>query len=101
MKKLNLCIIIRDTKLWKKGQKVWIWMPTGALAALVIGRFKGKGRWISGWVRIETPPEYEYGHKKPTARWVGEVEISDEFFAYYQKIICRIVGNNYYFNHDL
>lgn len=42
--------LIRDTKLFRRGQKVRAEWLTGALAAPVRGRYKGRGRWIRGWV---------------------------------------------------
>ena len=92
MPKLDLYKITRDLNYFKKGQKVWEYIPTGDFAALVIGRFRGNGRWVMGWIKIETAPDYEYGHKKPNAKWLGAVEVSDEFYAYYNKILGRITG---------
>ena len=101
MKSLDLYVMLKDTKHFKKGQKVWEWIPTGALAALVIGRFKNKGKWISAWIKIQPAKEYDYPHQKPNARWAGTVSVSNDFHAYYQKIICRIVGNDYYFKNGI
>jgi hypothetical protein len=36
----------KDTHLFKKGQKVFEIFGTGALACYVVGRYKGKGRFI-------------------------------------------------------
>jgi len=43
----------KDTKLFKKGQKVFEIFGTGALASYVVGRYKGKGRFIRAWIHYE------------------------------------------------
>ena len=85
MKKKLLFKIIKDTRLFKKGQKVWGIYSTGALAAKVTGRFRGKGEWIKAWVHWEDPDLKGTGRSfsgKADCKYLGEVEISDAFYNY-------------------
>jgi hypothetical protein len=74
---LRLYKIVRDTKLWKKGQRVWVIYETGALAAFVKGKYKGKGRWLKAWIR--------YDEINPTAKSLGEVEVTEKFYNFIHK----------------
>lgn len=94
---MNLCRITHDNNLWKKGQKVWVCYYTGDLSYKVIGRFRGKGRWIMGWVHVDVPDEYTWHHKKPNAKWIGQVAISEDFSSYLLKIARRILKNEFAF----
>lgn len=76
--------ITRNTRLWRKGQRVWVVYLTGALAALCLGRFCGKGRWIQGWVHWADKDGRGF-HSRPDARIIGNVEISQEFYEF----LCR------------
>ena len=40
----------KSTRLFRKGQKVWLQSTTGAQAARVCGKHRGKGRYISAWI---------------------------------------------------
>ena len=70
---------------------------TGDLSYIALGRFRGLGRWIQGWIHVDVPEEYIWPHKKPDASWKGEVEISQEFYCYLLKIARKIVKNKYQF----
>jgi len=39
-----------ETKHFNKNQKVWVQSTTGDMAARVIGKFRGKGRYVEAWV---------------------------------------------------
>ena len=79
--KKELYKITRDGRLWKKGQKVWHIFGTGALASYVVGKYRGNGRWIRAWINFEDK-EGKGFFCKPNAKYVGEVEISEEFNKY-------------------
>ncbi len=65
--------ITRDTNLWKKGQKVFELWGTGALAWYVVGRYKGKGRFIQAW--IHTGDKNGKGFTcVPNAKYIGKVK---------------------------
>ncbi len=100
-RKLDLYKIIRNTNLWKKGQKVWGVFSTGDLSYKCIGRYQGKGRWIMGWVHVDVPDEYTWHHNKPDAVWVGEVDVSEEFYQHYRQIVGKIVKNQYWDVHGI
>jgi len=78
MYSLPLCKIIRDTRLWKKGQKVWVlsWRQLGHGSSPALGRYKGTGRWINAWIH------YDSDNKHADAKWIGEVKVSQEFILY-------------------
>lgn len=101
MRKLDLYKITRNTNIWKKGQKVWGVILTGDLSYKVIGRFQGKGRWVMGWIHCDVPDEYTWHHKKPDAHYVGEVEVSEEFYQHYRQIVGKIVKNSYWDVHGI
>ena len=42
-----------ETNHFNKNQKVWVQLTTGAMAAKVVGRFRGRGRYVSAWVKWE------------------------------------------------
>jgi len=42
-----------ETKHFNKNQRVFIQYGTGAMAAKVVGKFRGKHRYVSAWVRWE------------------------------------------------
>jgi hypothetical protein len=88
-KELRLIKITRNTRLWKKGQKVWVVFGTGALAALCLGRWQGKGRWIRGWAHWADKDGRGF-FTRPDARWVGKVEVSEDFYYnVYMRYKCR------------
>lgn len=74
--KVVLFKVTRDLRYFRKGQKVWAIFLTGALAASCIGRWRGKGRWVEGWVHWPSPVPGDSLDGRPSARWVGEVEVS-------------------------
>ena len=78
-----LFIITRDTNLWRKGQKVWGIFGTGDLAWYVIGRYRGRGRWITGWVHFHGSDSND---GRPDARYVGEVKIKASFKKYLENM---------------
>jgi hypothetical protein len=51
------------TAHFNANQRVWIVQITGALAALCVGRFRGKGRYVEAWVRWDSKakqaPEFQ------------------------------------------
>lgn len=49
--------MIKDTKVFSKGQKVWACYSTGALACRAIGRYKKHGRWLSCYVHWIDPSD--------------------------------------------
>lgn len=63
------CKVTRQQHLWRKGQKVWLVYRVHDYAAYVKGRYRGKGRWIRGWL---------HWTKNDPPRWV-ECEIMPEF----------------------
>ena len=73
--------ITKRTKHFNEGQKVWLLMPTGAQAAKVRGKFRGKGRYITAWIRWDRkqdePPNFV------------KCEVTEEF---YKRIICNEGG---------
>lgn len=73
MPKLFLLKLSRNTNLWRKGQKVWSIFPTGSCAHYVIGKYKGKGRWIKGWVHFQCEA-YPFDSKS-----IGFVEVKENF----------------------
>jgi hypothetical protein len=101
MPKLQLFKMTRDTSYFVKGQKVWEVYSSGDLSYQCIGRFRGHGRWVMGWVHCDVPDEYTWHHNNPDCRWLGEVEVSDEFYDYYHKIRCKIVKNEFAFTHGI
>ena len=52
-----------STKHFNKNQRVWIKSTTGAMAAEVVGKFRGKGRYVTAWVNWDSNqkdnPEFE------------------------------------------
>lgn len=73
--KATLYRMTRDTGLWKRGQRVWEVYRTGALAAFVTGRWRGKGRWIEGWIHLPDKDGTGF-NSKPDARCIGHVEVT-------------------------
>tara|TARA_Y100000034_G_C6618571_1_gene269601 strand:- start:338 stop:577 length:240 start_codon:yes stop_codon:yes gene_type:complete len=52
---------------WNKGQKCWVVWVAGTNDARVVGRFRGKGRYVKGWLH-----DGRY-------RIVGEIEVARGF----------------------
>lgn len=93
MKKEILYKITRNTRLWKKGQKVWNIFGSGALASYVIGKYKDNGRWIRGWVHFADKDGKGF-FCKPDAKYIGEVEVTDEFSHYLESLSGRNVRSS-------
>jgi hypothetical protein len=87
---MNLCKIIRDTNIWRKGQKVWVIGYTGDLSYRAMGRFRGKGHWCVAW--IHTDGNGCYTRHKPDCKWIGEVEVTEKFYKNLITIIDNIKG---------
>lgn len=43
-----------DTRLFNASQKVWLKMQSGDLSAIVCGKYRGSGRYVSGWINGKT-----------------------------------------------
>lgn len=59
---------------------MWVCYGTGALAAMVVTKFKGKGRWIKTWAHWEDPDLPGSGKSftsKSDCKWIGKVEVED------------------------
>ena len=41
-----------DSRFFRMGQRVWLQQMSGNLAARCVGRYKNRGRYVSGWVRL-------------------------------------------------
>lgn len=76
----------RQSRCFVKGQKLWVIWGTGALAAYVACRFQNKGRWIRTWAHWADPYDGKGFSGKPDCKWIGEVEVSDEFEKHLQKV---------------
>lgn len=59
----------RNTNLYRKNQKCWVKFVTGSHAICVKGKYRGKGRYVEGWLHI--PRDCEYSDVK-------EIEITKE-----------------------
>lgn len=66
--KVEIVKPIRNTNLFRKNQKCWIWFKTGACAICVKGKYRGKGRMIQGWLHY--PRDFDYNDIK-------EIEITE------------------------
>jgi hypothetical protein len=82
MKELTLVKFIRTKSLVRRGQKAWVLSGTGACAALVVTRFKGKGRWIQCWAHwaFDGSNGKTLSGCTPDAKWVGKVQVTDGFY---------------------
>ena len=49
-----------ETPNFNNKQKVWVQMSTGAMAALVTGKFRGKNRYVSSWVNWDRGNQEKY-----------------------------------------
>tara|TARA_R100001230_G_C5545887_1_gene75063 strand:+ start:115 stop:399 length:285 start_codon:yes stop_codon:yes gene_type:complete len=59
------------TNHFNANQKVWLQMMTGDFAAKVVGRYRGKGRYVSAWIKWGTP-------KKPFPEW-KTIDVEEAF----------------------
>lgn len=96
LRELGLVKARNNHRLFTPNQKLWIVFNTGALASMVVGRYKGKGRWIKAWVHY--PDKEEYGEDtdrgffcKADADFIDYVKVTESF---YQKI--HKIGYGYY-----
>lgn len=62
--------VLKDTPLFRRNQKCWIRVHTGAEACMVVGKYRGKGRYIEAW--LHHPKEYNIDA-------IQEFEVSEEF----------------------
>lgn len=76
-----------STKLFNLNQKIWIRRGTGALAAEVRGRFRGRGKYITAWVNWNT--------KSKAAPTIKKIEVVEKF---YNKIRQGCDCNEWYEN---
>jgi len=60
-----------DTKHFNMNQKVWVQSSTGAQAAGVYGKFRGKGRYVYAWVN--------WGGKNKIPPTFQDIEVTDSF----------------------
>jgi len=72
MPKLMLIKTVNETHLFRANQKCWIVFRAGDGSINVIGKHKGKHRYVKAWLH-----DGEYANPK-------EIEVSEEF---YQKIM--------------
>ena len=65
-----------ETNHFNRNQKVWVQMSTGAQAAKVCGKYRGKGRYVSAWVSW-------YNNNKPHPKrpvpMFKKIEIDEDF----------------------
>lgn len=59
-----------DTNVFKAGQKCWVLFSTGTPAVCVVGKYRGKGRYVKGWLHY--PKQY-------TPDDFIECEVSEDF----------------------
>lgn len=64
------------TTHFNHNQRVWVMQITGNLAALCCGRFRGRGRYVSAWVRWE-------GRSKP-APAMERIQVAADFATRHQ-----------------
>jgi len=76
MKKIKMLKTAKKSKMWRKNQKLWFFHFTGSQASKVVGRYRGKGRYVCAW--------YHWNDK--TLPDVIECDVKDEFY----KMINRI-----------
>lgn len=43
-----------DTKIFRKNQKVWVIFIVGSYAVYVCGKYRGRGRYVRGWVNYSS-----------------------------------------------
>ncbi len=69
--KVLMCRLPFRTHLFNQNQKVWVKFRSGNLAYCVVGKHRGKGRYITGWV--------SWLHaNRPAPDW-KEIEVDEEF----------------------
>lgn len=85
MKILKMFKVPFQTQHFNKNQKVWVRRITGAMAAEVIGKFRGNGRYVTAWIKWENK-------KIPD---IKEIEVNDLFF---NKIMAGVIYPEGYFS---
>ena len=70
MKKLRMIKASKNSKMWRKNQKLWNPHPTGSQAAQVVGKYRGNGRYVKAWYHWNDSclPDFI------------ECDVSDEFY---------------------
>lgn len=68
MVRVHLAKPNRDTNLFNKNQKCWVLNFTGSCDLRVVGKHKGKGRYIIGWLH--------------DGEWdkIIEIEVTEDFY---------------------
>jgi len=51
-----------QTRHFNSNQNVWLQYMSGALAAKVVGKYRGRGRYVSAWIKWDIP-------SKPPPEW--------------------------------
>lgn len=56
--------MVKATKAFNKGQRVWVQQGSGSMAARVTGKYRNRFRWVSSWVnwakKGDTCPMWQY-----------------------------------------
>lgn len=52
--KVSVCKMTHATNHFNANQKVWLQDMSGAQAAKVVGKHRGKGRYVSAWIKWDT-----------------------------------------------
>ena len=78
MKKLTMFKMVRPTKHFNLNQKVWVCQMTGSQACLVVGKYRGNGRYVAAWVRYDRKND-------PQPRFV-ECEVTDAFLEKIRRV---------------
>ena len=68
-----------ESNHFNRNQKIWLQFMTGNQAAKVTGKYRGKGRYVSAWIKWGTK-------NKPAPSW-NKVEVSSEF-AKHRELSC-------------
>lgn len=65
---------------------MWSYFTTGALAAQCWGRYRGRGRWVRGWVHWEDKDKPGQSmHGKADAQWVAHLKLDGWFGERFKK----------------
>lgn len=56
--------MVKQTKVFNKGQRVWVQQGSGSLSARVTGKYRNRFRWVSSWVnwdkKKDVCPQWQY-----------------------------------------
>lgn len=69
---LLMCKAPKTSKHFNANQRLWIIRLTGSQAAEVKGKYKGKGRYIQGWIKWDKPGD--------TCPKIIEVSVTKSFY---------------------